>query len=88
MCWGDSRAKRNRRVSWLTTCKEAELLDSTQGRGATRPRAPTPLQHPSVIVRSDTDTPCRHTTCTRICERTEVRHTWVCLSSCWPEKGQ
>lgn len=51
MCSGDGSAKRNRRVSWLTTCKEAKLLDGTQVRGATRPRAPTLPQHQGVTKR-------------------------------------
>lgn len=51
MCSGDGSAKRNRRVSWLMTCKEAELLDDTQGRGATRPRAAALPQHQGVTER-------------------------------------
>lgn len=42
-CWGDGRAKRNRRVSWLMTCKEATLWGGAQGRVAARPQSPPPL---------------------------------------------
>lgn len=41
MCWGDGRAKRNRRVSWLMTCKEAQDVGQHPGqRGHQTPVSP------------------------------------------------
>lgn len=37
MCWGDGRAKRNRRVSWLMTCREARAVRRPPGQGDPRP---------------------------------------------------
>lgn len=54
MCWGDGRAKRNRRVSWLITCEEARAV-STCGRAAPSPHSGRVSRHPEGTLMSRVD---------------------------------
>lgn len=70
MCWGDGRAKRNLRVSWLITCKEARAVRRHLGQ-----RGPPPSELMSHVIQKGCGCHSGHKTCTHTCTGPGVRHT-------------